>query len=113
MQRKVEIEWITIERTGLVPKAAQVRLALALDMGKDVSCIAATGFGKILAFMMAVFMIQRKALARKSKQFAICITSIEAPGDDQVNKAATWGMNAIAARVRFYDNGIPAQLYIV
>ena len=96
LRRKGEIERITVERTGLVPKPAQVRLALALDMGKDVSCIAATGFGKSLAFMMAVFMMQRRMLCRKLKQFAICITPIEALGDDQVDKAKRWGINAVS-----------------
>ena len=96
LRRKGEIERITIERTGLVPKPAQVRLALALDMGKDVSCIAATGYGKSLAFMMAVFMMQRRMLSRRSKQFAICITPIEALGDDQVEKARRWGINAVS-----------------
>lgn len=106
MKRKTEIERITIERTGLVLKAAQVRLALALDKGKDVSCRAATGFVKSLAFMMAVFMIQREAAARKSKQFANCITVIEVLGDDQVNKAASCGINVVLlTKKEVYRNG--------
>lgn len=68
---------------------------LALDHGKDVTCIAATGFGKSLAFYMAVFLIQAKNLPKKIKQYGVFITPIDALGQDQVMKCQQYGINAV------------------
>lgn len=93
--RKVKLEWITKDRTSFIAKPAQIRVALALDHGHDILCIAATGFGKSLAFQMAVFLLQERNLTRKLKQFGVCITPIEALGEDQVTKCLRYGVNAV------------------
>lgn len=41
---------IASTRTGLTPKPEQLRCALALISGQDVTFIAATGFGKSLVY---------------------------------------------------------------
>ncbi|RPB23671.1 hypothetical protein L211DRAFT_762579, partial [Terfezia boudieri ATCC MYA-4762] len=67
---------LTKARTGLKPKEAQLRVAMALVCGKDVSCVAATGFGKSLTYQMATLMMARK--------FGLIITPLNALGEDQV-----------------------------
>ncbi|KAF8471075.1 hypothetical protein BDZ91DRAFT_638704, partial [Kalaharituber pfeilii] len=74
-------------RTGLTPKPAQLRFAMALVMGKDVTCVAATGFGKSLAFQMALFMMLKKV--------GVVITGIEALGEDQVEACARYKLRAV------------------
>ncbi|KAF8418706.1 hypothetical protein EV426DRAFT_704508 [Tirmania nivea] len=68
------LESVTKERTSFDLKLAQLRVALALHFGKDVTCLLNLG--------------------RKLKRFDICVTPIEALGDDQVEKARAWGINA-------------------
>lgn len=82
---------------GFIPKSAQLRFALALDTGEDVTCVAATGFGKSLVFQMAAILMQeRNECGReKLKQFGICIAAIEALGEDQVDKCAVIGLQAV------------------
>ena len=75
-QRKELLIKITKSRTGLDPKPGQLRFAMALIMGKDVTCVAATGFGKSLEFQMAAMFLQG--------QFGVIIMPIEALGADQV-----------------------------
>jgi len=45
---------VTNYRTGFTPKPTQLRFAMALALGKDVTCVVATGFGKSLAFQMEI-----------------------------------------------------------
>lgn len=78
---------MTRSRTGLMPKPAQLRFALALLNKKDVTCVAATGFGKSLAFQMAMFLQENK--------FGIVVTPIEALGEDQVNKCRDSRLKAV------------------
>lgn len=78
----------TIARTGLTPKPAQVRFAMALVMNKDITCIAATGFGKSLAFQMAILMMPKK--------FGIIVTPINALAEDQVFQCKKFRIDAIA-----------------
>ena len=89
---KRRLEYTTKERTGYFPKPAQTRMAMALALGKDVTIIAPTGFGKSMAFQMAVFAIQLK---NKKKRVNICITPIEALGEDQVQKCTGLGINSV------------------
>ena len=89
---KRRLEYTTKERTGYFPKPAQTRMAMALALGKDVTIIAPTGFGKSMAFQMAVFAIQLK---NKKKRVNICITPIEALGEDQVEKCTGLGINSV------------------
>ena len=94
--RKIKLKFLTMARTGHIPKPAQVRFALGLDNGKDITCVVATGFGKSLAYQMAVMLLQeKKKLTSSCKQFGICITPIEALGDDQVEKCGNIGIKAI------------------
>ena len=93
--RRTQLESITKERTGFFPKPAQTRLAMALAMGQDVTCIAPTGFGKSLAFQMAVFGIQMRNKPGKKTQFGICIPGIEALVEDQVEQCTQIGINAV------------------
>lgn len=78
----------TKSRTGYTPKAVQVRFAMALIFRKDVTCVAATGFGKSLAFQMALFMLPKK--------LGIVVSPIEALGQDQVEACKKIGLNALA-----------------
>ncbi|KAF8432293.1 hypothetical protein BGX38DRAFT_1073185, partial [Terfezia claveryi] len=73
--------------TGLDPRDAQIGFAMALLLGKDVSCVAATGFGKSLAFQMAAFLF--------GSQFGIVITPIEALREDQVARCADIYLKAV------------------
>ncbi|RPB20182.1 hypothetical protein L211DRAFT_756949, partial [Terfezia boudieri ATCC MYA-4762] len=79
---------LTEYRTGYTPKATQLRFAMALVVAKDVTCIAATGFGKSLAFQMAMFMIPRKT--------GFIITPIEALGQDQVEVCWRYRLKPLA-----------------
>ncbi|KAF8451631.1 hypothetical protein BGX38DRAFT_1070947, partial [Terfezia claveryi] len=79
---------LTEHRTGFTPKAAQTRFAMALVSGQDVSCVAATGFGKSLAFQMVMFMIPKKV--------SFIITAIEALRQDQVNACNKFRLKAIS-----------------
>lgn len=90
---KRALEFKTKERTGFFPKPAQTRMAMALALGKDVTCIAPTGFGKSMAFQMAVFAIQLRH--PRKKKLNICITPIEALGEDQVEKCTQLGINSV------------------
>ena len=90
LQRR--LEYTTKEKTGYFPKPAQTRMAMALALGKDVTIIAPTGFGKSMAFHMAVFAIQ---LYNRKKRVNICITPIEALGEDQVEKCMELGINSV------------------
>jgi len=79
---------ITEHRTGFTPKPTQTRFAIALVSGEDVSCVAAPGFGKSLAFQMAMFMIPRK--------ISLIIIAIEALGQDQVDACNKFRLKAIS-----------------
>lgn len=86
-------------RTGLKPKPAQLRFAMALFLGYDVSCVAATGFGKSLAFQMSAMVM---------KQFGIVITPLNRLGKDQVTKCKKYGLQAVmlTGEVLETDKGI-------
>ena len=71
-----DLVMIARARTGLIPKPAQLRCALALISGEDFTCVAATGFGKTLVYQIAVMMIKEK--------FGVVVTPINALGEDQV-----------------------------
>jgi len=76
---KIKYDFITAltkARTGLKPKDAQLRMAMALVYGKDISCVAATGFGKSLTYQMVTLMMGRK--------FGLIIIPLNALGEDQV-----------------------------
>ena len=77
----------TIGKTGLIPKPAQLRFAMALILQHDVSCVAATGFGKSLAFQMAMFLLGGK--------FGIVVTPLNRLGQDQVEKCKKIGIRAV------------------
>ncbi|RPB20896.1 P-loop containing nucleoside triphosphate hydrolase protein [Terfezia boudieri ATCC MYA-4762] len=94
-RKKIELEVMTTEITGFIPKPGQTRMAMALALGHDVTCVAATGFGKSLAFQMSVFMMRKRNESRRIHQFGICIAPIEALGDDQVAKCSRMGINAV------------------
>ncbi|KAF8454013.1 P-loop containing nucleoside triphosphate hydrolase protein [Terfezia claveryi] len=81
MADKAKLEAITQGRTGLTAKPSQTRFAMALLNKRDVTCVAATGFGKSLAFQMAAFLLG-------GCRFGIVITPIEALGEDQVARCA-------------------------
>ncbi|KAF8427506.1 hypothetical protein EV426DRAFT_699340 [Tirmania nivea] len=76
----------TKAKTGLDPKPAQLRFAMALVMGQDVTCVAATGFRKSLAFQMVTFL--------KEMMFGIVITPIGALGEDQVRACEQFRIKA-------------------
>ena len=78
---------VTVARTQLQHKDAQLRFAMALLPGFDVSCVIATGFGNSLAFQMAVMMLERK--------FALVITPLNRLGEDQVLKYKKYKLRAI------------------
>lgn len=59
---------------------------MVLFLGYDVSCVAATGFGKSLAFQMAVMVM---------KQFGIVITPLNRLGKDEVAKCKKYGLRAV------------------
>ena len=63
-------------RTGLTLKAEQIRCAMALTSGHDVTLVAATGFGKSVVYQIAIMMIKEK--------FGLVVTPINALGEDQV-----------------------------
>ncbi|RPB18688.1 hypothetical protein L211DRAFT_753602, partial [Terfezia boudieri ATCC MYA-4762] len=77
---------ITKARTGWDARDAQIRFTMVLLLGKDVSCVAATGFGKSLAFQIAAFLSGAK--------FSIVITPIEALREDQVLKGTEINLRA-------------------
>ncbi|KAF8457344.1 P-loop containing nucleoside triphosphate hydrolase protein [Kalaharituber pfeilii] len=88
---------LTKDRTLFDPKPAQLRFAMCLFFGHDVSCVAATGFGKSLAFQMTTFLLEKRNRSRpKNKQFGVIITPIEALGEDQVTQCAKLGIPAIS-----------------
>ncbi|KAF8416291.1 hypothetical protein EV426DRAFT_511866, partial [Tirmania nivea] len=74
-------------KTGFMPKPAQLRFAMALIYQKDVSCIAATGFGKSLAFQIAIMMMASK--------FGLVATPLNRLGEDQVEKCQKIGLPAV------------------
>ena len=65
-----------LRHAQLDAKPAQLRFAMALVMGRDVTCVAATGFGKSLAYQMAALMMPGKS--------GVVITPLIALGEDQV-----------------------------
>lgn len=77
----------TKARTKLTPKNAQVRFAMALLSGQDVTCVAATGFGKSLAYQMASMLMPGK--------FGLIVTPIIALGEDQVDACRKYRLRAI------------------
>lgn len=87
-KQRALLEKITQNRTGLNPKPAQLRFAMALLMGHDATCIAATGFGKSLAFQMAAMMLEG--------QLGIIITPIEALGEEQVQSCNDIRLKAVS-----------------
>lgn len=87
MQLRELLTTLTKARTRFTPKDAQVRFAMALISGRDVTCVAATGFGKSLAYQMAVMLMP--------KQFGMIITPINALADDQVIVCKRYGLQAV------------------
>lgn len=110
-----QLECLTSVKTGWIPKAAQIRFAMALHTGHNVTCVAATGFGKSLAFQMAAFLMQQRNQQRgeTSQQFGVCITPIEALGEDQVNKCAKLGLRALnlTDRAILQESGCISQVF--
>ncbi|KAF8418690.1 hypothetical protein EV426DRAFT_704489 [Tirmania nivea] len=88
---------LTKLRTGYEAKPAQLRFLLALYYGKDVTCIAATRFGKSLAFHMVTFLLQKhKEKNHTDKRFGIVVTAIEALGENQVEEGGEGSEKAVA-----------------
>ena len=61
---------------------------MALLTGHDATCIVTTGFGKSLAFHMALFMMKQK--------MGLVITPIEALATDKVDVCTKYRITAIA-----------------
>ena len=78
---------VTKAHTHLDAKPAQLRFAMALVMGRDVTCIAATGFGKSLAYQMATLMMPGK--------FGVVITPLIALGEDQVSSCQKYHLRSV------------------
>ena len=87
-EQRLLLNKVTQWRTKLIAKPSQIRFAMALFYGKDVSCVAATGFGKSLAFQMALFFMQNK--------FGIVVTPINALSENQVQECKRHQIRAIA-----------------
>ncbi|KAF8474720.1 hypothetical protein BDZ91DRAFT_711566 [Kalaharituber pfeilii] len=75
-------------RTMKNAKLAQLRFAIALIYGHDIACVAATGFGKSLAFQITCFL--------SPKKFGIIIILLTALAEDQVQECRAHRLNAIA-----------------
>ncbi|KAF8452948.1 hypothetical protein BDZ91DRAFT_750005 [Kalaharituber pfeilii] len=78
----------TTVRTIKNAKPAQLRIAIALIYGHDIACVAATGFGKSLAFQISCFFSPKKS--------GIIITPLTALAEDQVQECRAHRLNAIA-----------------
>jgi hypothetical protein len=77
----------TLEATGIIPYAYQVRCAEALYRKRDVFCIAGTGSGKTLTFVMLCFLCPKVLVWIVSP-----LNFIEGQQCEQFND---WGLRAI------------------
>ncbi|KAG9097366.1 hypothetical protein FS749_006462 [Ceratobasidium sp. UAMH 11750] len=78
----------TEKRTGWAPHAWQVRLAVAVLQRRDVLCIAGTGFGKTVTFVMPLFV--------RKKMIVWIISPLNYIEEEQVRAFEEWGVKAVA-----------------
>lgn len=78
----------TNKRTGFKPHDWQVRVAVAVIRRKDVLCLAGTGFGKTLTFIMALFVCKKMVIWIVSP-----LNYIE---EQQVKAFRAWNISAVA-----------------
>ncbi|KAM5534910.1 hypothetical protein V8D89_011465, partial [Ganoderma adspersum] len=89
-----------LKKTGLTPYPEQLDLAECMLLGLDATCIAGTGWGKMLPFVLPLFVMPRKII--------IIISPLNALEADQVRELQTeieakMGFRAIAINRTTYN----------
>ncbi|TBU51097.1 hypothetical protein BD310DRAFT_835356 [Dichomitus squalens] len=83
------------EKTGLTPYQEQLDLAECMLLGLDATCIAGTGWGKTLPFVLPLFVSPRKII--------IIISPLNALEADQAARFQKMGFRTIALNGTTYS----------
>ncbi|PIL33822.1 hypothetical protein GSI_03528 [Ganoderma sinense ZZ0214-1] len=86
------------KKTGLTPYPEQLDLAECMLLGLDATCIAGTGWGKTLPFVLPLFVSPRKII--------IIISPLNALEADQASRFQKMGFRAIAINGTTYNSDI-------
>ncbi|EJF63990.1 hypothetical protein DICSQDRAFT_31478, partial [Dichomitus squalens LYAD-421 SS1] len=83
------------EKTGLTPYKEQLDLGECMLLGLDATCIAGTGWGKTLPFVLPLFVCPRKIV--------LIISPLNVLEADQADRLQKMGFRAIALNGTTYN----------